>query len=164
MLVHFNFTFWLSITILKVNGFREIRTLSCNPLLLHFKKYFQPSMWGNCQWQLSSVCFCDNCCWLWSRVKSRPETDGENQYHSGGGAYSRRVVRQSVRPYVPNSCLTHNFVIWSRILQLFHRNDHHIETTCRAQHLGGDLECQGHLSTPYFSDHHIIWIGVTRKF
>jgi hypothetical protein len=30
----------------------------------------------------------------------------------------------------------HNFVIWSRILQLFHRNDHHIETMCCAQHLG----------------------------
>jgi hypothetical protein len=34
------------------------------------------------------------------------------------------------------SCPAHNFVIWSRILQLFHRNDHHIETMFRAQHLG----------------------------
>jgi hypothetical protein len=34
------------------------------------------------------------------------------------------------------SCLAHNFVIWSRILQIFHRNDHHIETMCCAQHLG----------------------------
>jgi hypothetical protein len=34
------------------------------------------------------------------------------------------------------SCPANNFDIWSRILQLFHRNDHHIETTCRAQHLG----------------------------
>jgi len=32
------------------------------------------------------------------------------------------------------SCPAHNFVIWSQILQLFHRNDHHIVTTCRAQH------------------------------
>jgi hypothetical protein len=30
----------------------------------------------------------------------------------------------------------HNFDIWSRILQLFHRNDHHIETMCCAQHFG----------------------------
>jgi hypothetical protein len=34
------------------------------------------------------------------------------------------------------SCLAHNFVIWSQILKLFHRNDHHIETMCRLQHLG----------------------------
>jgi len=41
----------------------------------------------------------------------------------------------------------HNFVIWSRILQLFHRNDHHIETTCRVQHLGCYLKGQGHSMT-----------------
>jgi len=38
----------------------------------------------------------------------------------------------------------HNVVIWSRILQLFHRNDYHIETTYRAPHLGHYLESQGH--------------------
>jgi len=38
-------------------------------------------------------------------------------------------------------------VIWSQILQLFHRNDHHIETTCRVQHLGCYLEGQGHSMT-----------------
>jgi len=43
--------------------------------------------------------------------------------------------------------LAHNFVIWSRILQLFHRNDHHIETTCLVQHLGCYLEGQGHSMT-----------------
>ena len=32
------------------------------------------------------------------------------------------------------SCPAHNFVIWSRISNIFHRNDHHIETTCRVQH------------------------------
>jgi len=37
-------------------------------------------------------------------------------------------------------------VIWSRILQLFPRNDHHIET-CRMQHLGCYLENQGHFMT-----------------
>jgi len=31
------------------------------------------------------------------------------------------------------SCPAHNFVIWSRISKIFHRNDNHIETTCRAQ-------------------------------
>ena len=60
-----------------------------------------------------------------------------------GGAYSRRVVRPSVRPLVSqsvspfvrtsHSCPAHNFVIWSRILKLFQINDHHIETTCRSQ-------------------------------
>jgi len=38
----------------------------------------------------------------------------------------------------------HNFVIWSRILTLFHRNDHHIKTMCRAHQLGRFLEGQGH--------------------
>ena len=40
-------------------------------------------------------------------------------------AYSCQVVRQSV----PNLCSAHNFVIWSRISKLFHRNDYHIEMT-----------------------------------
>ena len=48
-------------------------------------------------------------------------------------------VRPSVRPSVsqsvrPSVCTAHNFVIWNRILKLFYRNDHHVETTCRAQH------------------------------
>jgi hypothetical protein len=34
------------------------------------------------------------------------------------------------------SCPAHNFVIWSLILQLFHRNDHRAETTYHMQHLG----------------------------
>jgi len=45
------------------------------------------------------------------------------------------------------SCPAHNFVIWSRILKLFHINDHHIETMCRPQHLGHFLEGQGHSMT-----------------
>jgi hypothetical protein len=32
-------------------------------------------------------------------------------------------------------------------LQLFHRNDHHIETKCRSQHLGRHLEGHGHSMT-----------------
>jgi hypothetical protein len=60
-----------------------------------------------------------------------------------GGACSRWVVR----PYIPNSCPAHNFIIWSWTLQLFHRNDHYIETTCHAQHLGRYLEGQGHSMT-----------------
>jgi len=44
-------------------------------------------------------------------------------------------------------CPAKNFVIWSRFLQLLHMNDHHIETTCRAQHLGHYLEGQGHSMT-----------------
>jgi len=45
------------------------------------------------------------------------------------------------------SCLAHNLVILSPILQLFHRNDHHIEMPCHAQHLGRYLEGQGHSMT-----------------
>jgi len=45
------------------------------------------------------------------------------------------------------SCPAHNFVIWRRISKLFHRNDHHIEMTCRAQHLSRYLEGQGHSMT-----------------
>ena len=45
------------------------------------------------------------------------------------------------------SCPAHNFVIWSKILQLFYIIDHHIATTCRAQHLGRYLEGQGHSMT-----------------
>jgi len=45
------------------------------------------------------------------------------------------------------SCPAHKLVIWSRILKLFHINDHHIETMCRAQHLGHYLEGQGHSMT-----------------
>jgi len=44
-------------------------------------------------------------------------------------------------------CPAHNFVIWSQILELFYIIDHHIETTCRAQHLFRYLEGQGHSMT-----------------
>jgi len=45
------------------------------------------------------------------------------------------------------SCLAHNFVIWSRILQIFHRNNYNIETTCGEQYWGWYLEGQGHSMT-----------------
>jgi len=45
------------------------------------------------------------------------------------------------------SCPAHNFVIWSQTSKQFHRNDHHIETTCRVQHLACYLEGQGHSKT-----------------
>jgi len=45
------------------------------------------------------------------------------------------------------SCPAYNFVIWSQISKKFHRNDHHIDTKCRAQHLGCYLEGQGHSMT-----------------
>jgi len=62
-----------------------------------------------------------------------------------GGAYSRRLVRPSVR--TSHSCPAHNFVIWSRISKLFYKNDHHVETTCSVQHLGPYLKGQGHSMT-----------------
>jgi len=45
------------------------------------------------------------------------------------------------------SCPAHNFLFWSRILKIFHRNDHHIDTMCRVHHLGCYLEGQGHSMT-----------------
>jgi len=54
---------------------------------------------------------------------------------------------RSQHDLVTKSCPAHNFVIWSRILQLFHRNDYFIETPCRKQHLGRYLEGQGHSMT-----------------
>ena len=45
------------------------------------------------------------------------------------------------------TCPAHYFVIWSPMLKLLHRNDHHIESPCREQHLGRCLECQGHSMT-----------------
>ena len=59
------------------------------------------------------------------------------------------VAALSVSPSVrtSHSCPAHNFVIWSGISKLFHRNYHHIEMTCRAQHLGRYLEGQGHSMT-----------------
>jgi len=41
----------------------------------------------------------------------------------------------------------HNFVNWSQISKQFYIIDHHIETTCRVQHLGCYLEGQGHSMT-----------------
>jgi len=55
-------------------------------------------------------------------------------------------VKVTVWPF-SKIVLAHNFVIWSRILQLFHINDHHIKTTSRVQHLGCYLEGQGHSMT-----------------
>ena len=72
---------------------------------------------------------------------------------SGEHIVAALSVRQSVRPSVrqsvrtSHSCPAHNFVIWSRISKLFYRNDHHVPTTCRAQHLGPYLEGQGHSAT-----------------
>jgi len=59
------------------------------------------------------------------------------------------VAALSVRPSVctSHSCPANNFVIWSRISKVFYRNNHHVETTCRVQHLGPYLEGQGHSMT-----------------
>jgi len=46
-----------------------------------------------------------------------------------------------------NSCPAHNFLICSRISKLFYKNNHHVETTCRAQHLGRYFKGQGHSMT-----------------
>ena len=54
---------------------------------------------------------------------------------------------RSQHDLVAKTCLAHNFVIESRILQLFHRNDHHIKMTSRVQHFGRYVEGQGHSMT-----------------
>jgi len=43
--------------------------------------------------------------------------------------------------------MAHTFVIESPILKLFHMNNHHIETTCRAHHLVCYHEDHGHSMT-----------------
>jgi len=68
--------------------------------------------------------------------------------HTVAGLSVRQSFSQSVRQSVrtSHSCPAHNFVssIWSWISKLLYRNDHHVETMCRAQHLGRYLEGQGH--------------------
>jgi len=54
---------------------------------------------------------------------------------------------RSRRDLAANSFPAHNIVIWRRISKIFQRNDHRIETTCRAQHLSCYLEVQGHSAT-----------------
>jgi len=54
---------------------------------------------------------------------------------------------RSQRALEAKSCPAHNFVIWSQISKIFHRNDHHVKTMCRAQHLSRYLEGQGHSMT-----------------
>jgi hypothetical protein len=49
---------------------------------------------------------------------------------------------RSQHDFAAKSCPAHNFVILSLILHLFHKNDHHIETTCPALHLARYLEGQ----------------------
>jgi len=57
----------------------------------------------------------------------------------------------------------HNFFIWSRISKIFHRNDHHIESTSREQHLGRYLEGQGHMqSCP--AHIFVIWSQILQSF
>jgi len=65
------------------------------------------------------------------------------------------------------SCPAHNFVLWSRILQFCYVNDHHIETTCRALHLGRFLKVKVTawpfsiiVSGPYYF---IIWSPIKKK-
>ena len=60
----------------------------------------------------------------------------------------RPSVSQSVRPSVRPirvRLITLLFEVGFR--NFFYRNDHHVETTCREQHLGRYLEGQGHSAT-----------------
>ena len=61
------------------------------------------------------------------------------------GSLPRRS--RSQHDLAAQSCPVHNFAICSRISKIFHRNDHHIEMTCSAKHLGQYLEGQGHSLT-----------------
>ena len=55
-------------------------------------------------------------------------------------------VKVTVWPF-SKTVSAHNLVFWSRFLQLFHRNNHHIKTTCRVQHLLCYLKGKGHSMT-----------------
>ena len=65
--------------------------------------------------------------------------------HAKFGSLPRRSRSQHYLPAKP--CSAHNFVIWSQILKLFYIIDHHIDRTCRTQHLGRFLTGQGHSMT-----------------
>jgi len=56
-------------------------------------------------------------------------------------------MSRSQHDLASKSCPTHNLIIWSPILKLFLRNDHHIESPCREQNLGRYLEGQYHSMT-----------------
>jgi len=78
---------------------------------------------------------------------------------------------RSQRDFAANSCPAHKIVIWSRISKIFHRNDHHIETMCRAQQLGRYLEVQGHSATlqqihvrPITLLFEVIWSQISKIF
>jgi len=75
--------------------------------------------------------------------KWSPYWDDMSRTTFGSLSWSSR----SQHDLVAKMCLAHNFVILSRILQLFNRNDHYIEMTCRVQHFGRYLEGQGHSMT-----------------
>jgi len=66
---------------------------------------------------------------------------GSNVYNTDAQHLGRYLEGQG------HSLPAYNFVIWSRIEKLFHRNDYHIEMTCREQHLGRYLEGQRHSMT-----------------
>jgi hypothetical protein len=87
-------------------------------------------------------------CYLWSDFRTisqkwSPYWDDVSQAIFGSLSWRSR----SQHDLAAKSCPAHNIVIWSRILQLFQTNDHNIETTCHAQHLGCYLDGQGHSMT-----------------
>ena len=64
-------------------------------------------------------------------------------------------------------CPAHNFVIWSQILKIFHRDDHHIEVICRAQHLVATLKSrsQHDLKAKSCQAHNfVIWSRILQLF
>jgi hypothetical protein len=64
-------------------------------------------------------------------------------------------------------CLAHNFVIWSWILKLFHRNYQHNEKTCRAQFglLAWRSRSQHDLEAKYCPSHNcVIWSRILKLF
>ena len=66
------------------------------------------------------------------------------------------------------TCLAYNFVIWNRILRLFHRNGRHIEMICRMQDLGRYLlrsRSQHDLAAKSCPAHNcVIWSQIVQIF
>jgi len=98
----------------------------------------------------AKVCLAHNLV-IWSRISKQFQRNKKwSPYwdivsHATFGSLPWRS--RSQHDLAAKSCPAHNFVIWSRISKLFHRNDYHIEATWRAQHLGRYLEGQGQSMT-----------------
>jgi len=99
-------------------------------------------------WPCSKIVFSPLLCYLKSDFTTISQKWSPYWHDMTHTTFGSLPLRSRSQHYLAaKSCSAHNFVIWSQILQLFYRNDHHIEMTCRVQHFGHYLEGQGHSIT-----------------